>query len=382
MDNPILITADADQELINTVAIWESFSGKTLVKGQPDYLICANLAYQKYLLLQRVNSAFCNMLIDFATAPVIDYIVALLGVIRSPSQAAICTLNFTLVPGHGDLTISSGTRISSSDGLAIFELDQDITVASDVDTVTGLATCQSDGVIGNGYVIGSVNTIMDVEPYISTCSNIDITSGGSDAETDDELRIRAKMAPSSFSSTGSRDAYIYFAKSVSSLITDVEVITAREDPSVAEGEIDIYPLLKNGIASDNELNAKILAVLSDEKIRPLTDTVYVYSPTRVIFYVIINITKLGTSAIPSSDIVDSVTSIIENYKTSKYSKLGLDIIASEIESLCRIPGVYDLTVSITPPSGRDLTGRNLVISSSEFAYLNNYSISITGSNNG
>lgn len=382
MDKPILLIADANQELIDTVAIWETFAGKTLVKGQPDYLICANLAYQKYLLLQRVNSAICNMLIDFAIAPVLDYIVALLGVVRSPAQAATCTLNFILVDGHGDLTISAGTRVSSSDGIAIFELDQDITVASGVNTATGSATCQSDGIIGNGYVIGSVNTIMDVEPYISTCSNTDITANGSDAETDEELRARAKMAPSTFSSAGPRDAYIYFAKSVSSLIADIAVITAQEDSLVPAGEVDIYPLLWGGVSSDSELNAQILAVLSDEKVRPLTDTVIVSSPTAVHFDLAINITRLGTSAVLSSDIIDSITSILENYRIVKYSKLGLDIIASEIESICRIPGVYDLAITITPPAGKDLTGRNLVIASSEFAYLDNINVSITGSNNG
>ena len=382
MDKPILLATDANQELIDTVAIWESFAGKKLVKGQPDYLICANLAYQKFLFIQRVNSAFCNMLIDFAITPALDYIVALLGVVRSPAKPATCTLNFILIDGHGALTISAGTRVSSSDGISIFELDQDLTVSVGINSATGSATCQTDGILGNGYEIGSINLIMDVQPYISSCSNQDITANGSEAETDDELRLRAKLAPSTFSTAGPRDAYTYFAKSVSSLISDVSVVTAQDDPSVSAGEVQIYTLLENGIASDVNLNAQISAVVSSEKIRPLTDTVNVYSPIAVHFNVLVNITKLETSPILSSDLIASVTSILENYRRAKYSKLGIDVIASEIESICRIDGVYDLAITITPPMGRDLIGRNLVILLSEYAYLDTINVIITGSNNG
>jgi len=382
MERPILITADADKELIDTIAIWETMAGKTLVKGQPDYLICAILAYQKYLLLQRVNSACVSMLLDFGTAPVLDYVVALLGVVRSPAQPATCTLNFVLVEGHGVLTISAGTRVSSSDGLAIFEVNEDTLVLIGANTATANATCQSDGIIGNAYAIGTINAIMDVQPFISTCSNIDITANGADNESDEELRIRAKIAPAMFSTAGPKDAYLFFVKSVSSSIIDVAVMTSQEDPRVPAGEVDIFALLENGQESSPAMNELILQTLSDEKIRPLTDTVIVNSPTKVIYNLSIGVTKFKYFTGLSSELVTAITNILKKYRIAKYSKLGLDVVAIEIEQLCRIEGVYDLAITITPPIGKSLTGRNLVILPNEFPYLDLITVNVIGSNNG
>lgn len=382
MSLPVLLTADADAELTNTIAIWEGFANKALIPGQPDYLLASILAYNKYLMLQRCNAAFVNMLLDYATAPVLDYIVALLGVQRTPAQPATCTLEFTLVHGHGTLTISAGTRVSSSDGIAVFEVDEDTLVASDVDTIQANATCQTEGIIGNGYAIGAISTIMDVQPYLSACQNIDITASGAEVETDEELRSRSKLAPSTFSVAGARDAYIFFTKKVSPLICDVSVVTSTDDLSVGPGEVDIYPLLDGGQAPSDSLVAQIQSALSSETIRPLTDTVIVYKPTAVSYDVTVDVTKLSSYSEPSSTITDKIDAILGQYKISKYSKLGQDIIASEIESLCRVEGIYDLAITITAYPGWSLTGRNLVLSPNEYGVLQVADVNVIGENNG
>lgn len=382
MPAPVLIAADSNVELAETIAIWESIAQKTLIPGQPDYLLASTLAYNKYLTLQRLNSAAANMLIDFATSQMLDYIVAILGVVRIPAQPATCTLKFILVSGHGDLTIPAGTRVSSSDGLAVFQVDEDTLVGSIYDHILVNATCQTDGTIGNDYAIGTITTIMDVQPYISTCSNVDKTASGVDVETDVELRARAKLAPSSFSVAGPRDAYIYFTKSVNSLICDVAVITSSEDSTVGPGEVDIYPLLDNGNIPNSSLIALIQSTLSADKIRPLTDTVIVAAPTQVDFSLTIEVIKLSSSPASSSVIVDAINQLLIGFRIAKWSKLGGDIVASEIEKLCRIDGVYDLTITITPPIDKTLTGRNLVLNPNEFGYLQMFYVSVTGENNG
>lgn len=382
MSAPELIIADSNAELASTISLWESISGKTLIQGQPDYLCAAILAYNKFLTLQRLNAAAANMLIDFAIAPMLDYVVAFLGVVRTPAQPATCTLQFNLVSGHGDLTIPAGLRVSSTDGLAVFEVDSDTLVSSLVDVITANATCQTDGIIGNDYEIGTITTIMDVQPYISTCTNVDKTASGVDSETDTELRERAKLAPSAFSTAGPRDAYIYHTKTVNSLICDVAVITSTEDLTVPPGEVDIYPLLDNGNIPNSSLIALIQSTLSADKIRPLTDTVVVAAPTQVDFDLTIEVIKLKTYTGSSSVIVDAINLLLINYRVGKWAKLGSDIIASEIEQICRVEGVYDLTITITPPSGKTLTGRNLILEPYEFGYLQMFYVSITGDNIG
>jgi len=379
---PVLLEANSDTELNTTLQIWETLAEKVLVPGQPDYLLASILAYNKYLLIQRCNAAFASMLIDYATAPNLDYLVALLGVTRTAPQPATCTLRFTLVSGHGDITLSAGTRVSSTDGKAVFEVDQNTLIDSAIDTVDVNATCQIDGTIGNDYGIGVISTIMDVQPYISTCENIDVTGSGVDGETDEELRSRSKTASSIFSVAGPREAYIYFTKTVSPLICDVAVITATEDPGIAPGEVDVYALLDDGEIPNTSLNDLILATLSADNVRPLTDTVIVASPTKVEFSLVVDVTRLTGYSEPSSTIIAAIEAALDVYKIAKYSKLGLDIIASEIEAICRVEGVYDIDLTITPPVGASLTGRNLVIGLNEFGFMTAATVEVTAENNG
>lgn len=382
MTLPVLLEANSDNELNATIQIWEALAEKVLIPGQPDYLLAAILAYNKYLLIQRCNAAFASMLIDYSTAPNLDYLVALLGVTRTAPQPATCTLRFTLVPGHGDLTLSAGTRVSSTDGKAVFEVDFNTLVDSEINSIDVTATCQTDGIIGNDYDIGTVSTIMDVQPYFSSCENTDVTSGGVEAETDEELRSRSKTASSIFSVAGPREAYIYFTKTVSPLICDVAIITATEDPGIAPGEVDVYALLDGGEIPNEALNTLIEATLSADNVRPLTDTVVVASPTAVEFTLTVNVTRLTSYAEPSSTIIATIETALEAFKIAKYSKLGLDIIASEIEAVCRVEGVYDIDLTITPPVGRSLTGRNLVIGLNEFGKMTAATVTVTGQNDG
>ena len=46
------------------------------------------------------------------------------------------------------------------------------------------------GKVGNGYAIGTINKILDPLAFVSTVENIDVTGGGSDVESDEQLRER------------------------------------------------------------------------------------------------------------------------------------------------------------------------------------------------
>lgn len=379
MDLPKFVDDDPATILAEIIADFETLSGKTLLPSQPEYLLCSAMAYRVVLERNRQNATGKSQLVAFSTAPIIDYLAQLVGVTRIPAAQATCQLQFTLISGHGDLIIPFGTRVISTDGLAIFETLEDMPVASGVLTATVNAICQTAGGVGNNYAIGDINVIQDPQPYISSCQNIDITAGGSDEETDDQLRARIFIAPSQFSVAGPKKAYEFFTFSVSPLIVSVSVISMTEDITIPAGEVDIYPLLANGNMPDSTLIDLIQAALSDEKIRPLTDTPVVKAPTQVQFTVTVNITKYPTYA--NSAITTPVTSALNAFRQAKIEKMGLDIINSEIEALCRVEGVYDLEVIIVPV-GKSLTGDNLVLAANEFGYMSDFTINITGSNNG
>jgi len=426
LTDPIFVDSDPAVILSEVLSDFENLSGKTIEPAQPEYIIASAIAYHKALAMNRVNAAGKSMLVDFSTAPVLDYLASLFNITRLPAQGAVCTLGFTIVTGHLQVTIPLGTRVVSADGQMIFATDDDVVVPVGVDSVEVSATCQTTGVSGNGYGIGEINTVQDPYAYISAVTNTNITAGGSDEESDDELRSRVQLATSKFSTAGSRNAYIYWAKTASALISDVAIATLGDylpietiatynngttyninsfvtingivavcvkngtvginpltntENWIKAGEVHIFSLLDNGEIPTTAINDKISQILSDENIRPLTDTVVVREPTELMYSLSVNVIKSPNAL--GSDLTSSLYTILNDFATAKKQALGLDIVATYIESICRISNVYDVTATIIPTIG-SLTGRNLVVSPWQVAKLEagGITITITGSNNG
>jgi len=373
------VPTDSDSILAEVLSDFTTTTGRTLLPGQPEYAFCASMAYRLVLERQRMNAVGNSQLLAFSTAPILDYLVQLVGIERLAPQYAVCTLHFTLVLGHGDVIIPSGTRVISTDGKVVFATKNDVSVLAGILVANVDAECMTSGLIGNDYAIGTISMIQDVQAYLSTASNIDITAGGSDEETDEQLRARAYKAPSAFSVAGSREAYKFFTFSASPLVIDVSVVSHSDNPVIPYGQVNIYPLLANGNVADGALTAVIQAALSDEKVRPLTDTVVVQTPVKVLYEVNVDIIKFTKAS--NSDILALVNPTLIAFGKAKMKIMGLDIVNSEIESICRVAGVYDLTVTIIP-TGKSLTGDNLVMDLNEFPYLNNFTVNITGANNG
>ncbi|MDP4201426.1 MAG: baseplate J/gp47 family protein [Bacteroidota bacterium] len=423
--NPTFVNVDPATILADILSDFQLLTGKTIEPAQPEYSIASAIAYREVLTKNRINAAGLSMLVDFSTAPVLDYIAALFNITRLAATGAVCTLQFNIVPGHLLVTIPLGTRVASTDGEVIFSTDDDVVVPVGINTVTVTATCQTTGSNGNGYAIGDVQTLMDPYAYISSVANTDITAGGSTEESDDELRARVKLATSKFSVAGSTNAYIYWAKSASALIADVAIATFNDfmpisnysayDPDtpyvfgnvvikngvfavnivpctgvdpildndhwIKPGEVHVFSLLDNGALPTSAINAKILNVLSSTNVRPLTDVVCVKTPSEQKYSIVLDVVKKPDTV--GSDLTSSLYTIINDFAIAKQSALGLDIVATYIESICRIDGVYDLTATIVPTTGT-LTGRNLVVNSWQVAKMETggITINITGSNNG
>ena len=273
------------------------------------------------------------------------------------------------------VVIPLGTRVASSDGSVIFATDDDVTIPVGTDTVTVSATCSTTGTAGNGYAIGNVSTLQDPYAFISSVSNIDATAGGADEETDSELIARVKLAPSTFSVAGSTNAYIYWAKTANSSIIDVNIMTYNEDNTIPYGTVKVYPLITDGQPSTSSINDEIKAVLTSEKIRPLTDTVVVESPSQINYAVVADIAKTKDGL---ASLTNSLTTIIREYASARSLELGLDVVNSKMASLCMIDGVYSAIITIVPESASLVNG-NLPISNGQVSKLTGITINITDS---
>lgn len=372
METPSFIERDLEAIVSEMVADYEQRTGKVLYPAQTERLLINAFAYREMLVRERIQYAATQNLVDFSNAPVLDYLGALLGVVRLASSRATTILQFTIVNGHSGVTIPLGTRVSSVDGLTVFRTLDDAVVSPGTYSVDLTAECITDGYAGNSFAVGTITNILDPQPFITEVTNTTISGGGANQESDEELRERIKLAPGSFSNAGSRGAYAYFAKSASPSIIDVVVLGPNDTPATNPGEVEIYPLMYDGSVTAPTILDAVEAIVNDEKVRPLTDTVLVYSPTRTDYDIEVDIT-IYTDA-DSITVQSAIEEALSAYALGKRQKLGQDIKISQVIKTALITGVYD--VDVISPSA------DIILDSTEFGYCNSITVNIIGTNNG
>ena len=351
--DPIFIETDAEAIISECTAYYENLVGRTLLPAQAETLLINAFAYRELLIRQQIQLACKQMLLSFATAPALDYLAELVGVARLSAVGATCTLQFSLTPGHGTVTIPAGTRVSTSDGKIIFSTIEDVSANTGTDEIEVEAFAENLGVAGNGYAPGFVNTIIDPLAFVSTVENTDTTAGGSDEETDDDLRSRTRLAPSAFSVAGPKNAYKYSALTASPAIIDVAV------EQIEPGTVGVWPLVEGGATPDAIIDL-VVAALNDDSVRPLTDTVVVEAPTVVNYNLSVNIDIFpGQDA---EDIQAQALVILAAFAAEKGGKMGQDIILNQIIArVGSIPGVYNIEM--------DAPASDIVIDTNEVAIV-------------
>ena len=361
-DKVQFIETDAAATLADFVADYEALSGKVLQPAQAEQLLIQAAVNRITLLKIGINEAANQNLVAFAIGAALEYLGQLVGVTRLTPAAAECIIRFTLVGGHGPLNIPAGLRVQSIDGQLIFVTTESHSVTED-DTYADIpATCTTEGKSGNEYAPGAISVILDPQAYVSTAANTDTTNGGSDAETDDEMRERTQLAPAQFSVAGPEDAYKFFAKGAHPLIIDVAVTSP--DP----GDVHIYPFLLNGEAPSTEIIDAVNAACNDKKVRPLTDTVFVEGPTQIDYDIEVELILL-TDAVEAV-VVAAVTANIEAFKNYRKTKLGIDTLRNQILKCCIVDGMYDAVV-VQPAA-------DIVVAKNEFTNPLTTTITVTG----
>jgi phage-related baseplate assembly protein len=358
---PQFVKCDPDDILLECKGALEELLGRELHPAQVEQMMLQFIVYREVLLRNRFNAAMSQMLFQFSTAPVLDYIAGLVAVERLSEARSGCTVKFTLITGHGNVIIPKGTRVATSDGNIIFATLEEGLIAPNDDDIDLSVLAEIPGKNGNNYAPGSVNKILDPLAFVSSVGNINTTGGGSDMETDEQLRERIRLAPSQYSSAGSRSSYLFYAKSANPLITDVSVSSPRA------GTVQIVPLIE----TDEILNPKdgtLDQVIKDiknacnaENVRPLTDNVEVCPPTKKCYNIKVNITLYEGA--DSNEVKEAITAALKEYSQVKRKRLSQDIIRSHIAQACLLPQVLDVEVV--------LPEENVVVGDSEFAYCKN-----------
>lgn len=363
---PNFINRDPQTIIDEMISDYQARTGRILEPAQVETLLINAYAYRESLIRNQIQDAASQNLISFARFPMLDYLGELVGVTRLAPTSAQTTLSITLTAGHGDIVVPSGLRVSTTDGRVIFEITQDVPILTGTDTAQVTAIAQTTGLLANDYALGTISVILDPQPYLESIENITISEGGSDEETDEPLRERIKLAPNAFSTAGPYKAYEFWAKSASPIIIDVAVTNP------IPGTVEVFPLVEGLSVTPPEILDLVEFVLNDEKIRPLSDTVIVSSPTAVNTAITVGLILYEGQV--QADIIVSVQANLEAFKDGRRKLLGQDVVIDQIKALCMVSGVYKANVTV--PSS------DLIISEVQFANITAINVTVTGTNVG
>jgi phage-related baseplate assembly protein len=340
---------DVQKILSESLVSLQNKTGKVYEKADPDrilFLALMNEIIQLRVLIDREKKAD---LLKYATGIMLDYIGDLYGVVRLDANAATTQLRFTLSTQLSTAsTIPGGTRVGlqNGDGTIYFTTNQTIIIPSGTLTGSVEATANVTGIAGNGFAVGQVNVLMDQLPFISSVSNTTVTGGGAAVEGDNAFKERIRLAPESFSTAGPRDGYEYWAKSASSSIVDVGLVSPEPY------EVIIVPLLEGGEIPGEELIQNVYDSVNDRTRRPLTDLVKVQAPVQVAYDINVKFYINRANEAESQTIEANIRQAIQDYILWQKSRLGRDINPTNL--IGRMYAAGALRVEVTSPIFKDV----------------------------
>lgn len=306
--------------------------------ADPVNLVLKAMACLYYQALQYIEVKAAAEYLPTATGDALDHLAALFGLARKDAERASTVLRFTLAaPQSGVVAIPAGTRVRTESKVYFNTLDY-AEIPEGETSVDVDAIAEEAGAQGNGIAAGVINQLVDPIPYVAGAENVTVSSGGTEIESDDSLTERIHLAPGVYSSTGTEDAYIYYARAWRNDVEDVQVV----NPS--GGVVRVYFLLQGGVIPTEEETGDMQEYLRDEKIRPMGDLVEVCAPEEqgysidMVYYIGVQDRKKAAS------IQTAVTAAVEQYRVWQ-RKMGRDINPDELRRLVREAGAKRMTLN-------------------------------------
>ena len=294
-----------------------------LQRADPVSLCLYAAAVQIYQAMLYVDKAGKMDLLKYSYGAYLDHLAALKGLTRLPAAPATVTMRFTLSAVRPSaISIPQGTRVS--DGNLYYATTEYAEVPAGDTYIDVIATCMTPGSEGNSPELGTITTLVDPISYMGSVINVEKPTGGSDIETDDELRERVFYAPSGYSVAGPSGAYEYWTKAYNTSIADVKVLSP--DP----GEVVVEFILDGGELPNSALISEVEDFLDDATKRPLTDNLTVQAPTTTSYNLTLTY-YIGQKDKASATLIQSkVEKAVNEYVDWQGTKIGRDINPSEL----------------------------------------------------
>lgn len=299
-------------------------------------------AAQIYHAMQYIDRAGKQNLLKYSYSDFLDHLAAFKGILREPAAAATTTLRFTLSAVRAAATgIPVGTRAAVPDWSIYFETTQYMEIPAGAMTVDVPAACTVSGAVGNDLPEGKLSKMVDPIPYMASVSNVTVTAGGAETESDEHLAERVYLFPGSYSTAGPEASYQYHAKKFNANVGDVVVVSEQ-----AAGTVDLYFLMADGTTPPEEMITGMEEYLRDNNIRPMTDLVRVAAPEEVEYSIDLAYYINRSDSSRAVAIQEAVTAAVANY-TAWQRAIGRDINPSKLAEMVMAAGAK--RVEVTAP---------------------------------
>jgi len=317
---------------------------RKLYPAQMEMVFIDMISYALSLLGKEAQIAVEQRWLAFAEDKHLDLAAANNSTFRLSAAPAVCSLEFTLSEMQAsDTFIAAGTEVEASNEI-IFATDEGLTIAAGQSVGSVNATAVIAGITGNGFAAGQVSTLVTALDVDMTVANADETTGGADEESDDALRFRAANAHDRISKAGPRESYRQQTRAYSPAI--IAVAVTRPEP----GDINIYPLLENGVP-DATFLSNVYDWLDYETKRPQGDDLFVLPPEAVTFTITGTARGHGDLNALEAQIITALNAATLIWSKALGSYLALSVLTCAAR---QITTLVDIDLTVTGIANRQL----------------------------
>lgn len=346
MNNDLkFVDTNAREINLKIINEFEAILGEPLYPGDERRIFLQQLTPLIVGLKHNINDSAKQNLLRYSRNEKLDCIGEdIFFTERLAAQKANCLCKCRLSKVQDiDIIIPANTRVSP-DGDIYFCTRNDVIINAGELEAIGILEAQHTGPQYNGFIPGQIKLMVDLIPFVESIVNIEISSGGSDDESDDRYRERCRLSQETASTAGPDDAYISFAKEAHPSVSDAKVI------SPSPGVVQIIILLENAITPSEEILNKILESCSRRDRRPLTDKVEVVACNEVeydielTYYLDKNFTSEESvyRKIIEGDNLDLKNGAIREYINWQQSMLGNSINPDELRYRIQDAATYSI----------------------------------------
>lgn len=315
----------------------ETSVGEPLYPGDERRIYGEAIVALMVSLYNKMDDVARQKMLQYARGEVLDALGERTDTPRLQPQKSTVQMRFSLArPINQNVIIPQGTRVTA-DSTRYFSTDTIGVIQAGQTSITLQASALEGGEDYNGYAVGAINTLVDLIPYVSTVSNLDMSHGGDDGEPydqegDDRYRERIRLSVGKWSTAGPAEAYEYYA-----LAADPDILAAKATTPAAT-EVEVIILMKDGQDPDEDTLKRVEAAVTDPKIRPMTDLVTVKAATAVTYD--IEFTYYTTKA-QEAEVVNNIEGpggAIDRYNRWQTAQMGRDINPDQLRRLVLSPG--------------------------------------------